>query len=400
MYGWSTKRWFGVLALPVLVATGLLSWMIVSHPARPIAQLQPVSSSTPAQAPITAEALTSKLLVMGDVFWGRYINDWSMASPLKYSYPFDGLKSFDRGAYDAWVANMECPVTTNPPASSAVQEATLTFNCSPNYLPEAAKYFSAMSLANNHTDNQGAAGFRQTAELLHLAGIQTFGHYDPAVQKDRCDIISLPAHLKLSDKSNKDVKLPTAWCGYNGVFKTPTAAAIADLGRYAEKFITFAMPHSGTEYRDAPDQIKTDFYHGLVDAGADAVIGGHPHWVQTSEAYKDKLIMYSVGNFIFDQQSNREVTRGVALQVNMEVDAAQAPDLDKWVALGEKCGTPDDNCLQQATDQDLRKLPVKLTYDVKASDDSGRQTHLGDAALTASVKDRLKWSQTQIQLTK
>jgi poly-gamma-glutamate synthesis protein (capsule biosynthesis protein) len=400
MYGWSTKRWFGVLGLPALLAAGLLSWIIMSHPATPIAKLQPVSSSTPEQAPATTAALTSKLLVMGDVFWGRYVNDWSLASPLGHAYPFAGLKTFDRPAYDAWIANMECPITTNPLASSAVQEATLTFNCSPDYLPEAAKWFTAMSLANNHTDNQGAAGYRQTVQLLNQAGIQTFGHYDPEAPADRCNIISLPAHLKLTDQTTKDVKVPTAWCGYNGVFKTPTKAAIQDLGRYADKFITFAMPHSGTEYREAPDQIKTDFFHGLVDAGADAVIGGHPHWVQTSEAYKGKLLVYSVGNFMFDQQSNREVTRGVAVEVNMEVDAAAAPELDKWVKLANTCGAADDDCLQQATDQNLTKLPVKLSYDVRSSDDSGRQTHAGDAALTTSVKERLQWSKTTAGLGK
>ncbi len=385
---------FGILVgLPIVA---LFGWWAISRPATPVAlKSSPQPSFTPTPQ---ADKVTSKLLVMGDVFWGRYVHDWSMASPLKYSYPFAGLASFDRPAYDAWIANMECPVTTNPLASSAAQEATLTFNCSPNYLPGAAKWFSAMSLANNHTDNQRAAGWRQTADLLGSAGIQTFGHYDPEDQAIRCNILSLPAQVTFDDGTSKTVKLPTAWCGYNAVFKIPSASAITDIGRYAERFVTFAMPHAGTEYRDAPDQLKTTFYRGLIDAGADAVIGGHPHWVQTSEAYQGKLILYSLGNFLFDQQANREVTRGVALQVTLVLDASAVPDLDKWLALADYCESYTDNCLTQAASQNLTKLPFKISYGILSSDDSGRQVRAGDAALTAAVKDRLGWSNTVAEL--
>src|SRR5688500_5473438 len=51
----------------------------------------------------------------------------------------------------------------------------------------------------------------------------------------------------------------------------------------------------------------------MIDAGADAVIGTHAHWVQGMEFYRGKLIAYGLGNFIFDQGFDRETTQGMTL---------------------------------------------------------------------------------------
>lgn len=117
------------------------------------------SQTTP---PITTVGLSSKVLFTGNVFWGRYINDWSQQSELKYAYPFSRLGEFGRENYNAWVGGLECPTSPRVDTTSAQQEATLSFNCRPEYLPEAAKYFTAFTLANNHTDNQGPEGFTET----------------------------------------------------------------------------------------------------------------------------------------------------------------------------------------------------------------------------------------------
>ena len=110
-------------------------------------------------------SLTANTLFLGDVYWGRYINDWSMKSQLKTAYPFSRLDEFDRDSYDAWVANLECPTVAGFTQTSAQEDATLSFNCSPEYLPQAAKWFDIVSLANNHTDNRGAEGF---LSLIHI----------------------------------------------------------------------------------------------------------------------------------------------------------------------------------------------------------------------------------------
>jgi hypothetical protein len=214
-----------------------------------------------------ATSLESRMLVMGDVYWGRYINDWSQQSELKYAYPFSRLAEFEREKYDAWINDLECPITNNPKVSSAVEDTTLSFDCSPEYLPEAKKWFTAMTLANNHTDNQDDEGLVETRQHLDANGIQYFGTYEPNDYDHLCDVIAMPARVKMSDKSGEQAKLPMVWCGYHGVFKTPTPESIAVMKRYTDYFPVIAMPHSGAEYKAEPDAIKSNFYRSLIDNG-------------------------------------------------------------------------------------------------------------------------------------
>lgn len=388
----SNRKWiFTVVAVFFVLAGAValyLAWQAISKPSTEVAE-------APVQKPkVVPESLESKMLVMGDVYWGRYINDWSMASPLKHAYPFQKLGEFERDKYDAWVADMECPITNNPKVSSAVEDDTLKFDCSPDYLPEAKKWFTAFTLANNHTDNQGPEGLVETRVHLDENGVQYFGTYEPDDFSHLCDVLAMPAHATMSDGQIKQGKLPLVWCGYHGVFKTPSSESVQEMSKYSTRFNIIAMPHSGAEYKAEPDTIKTDFYRSLADSGADVVIGDHPHWIQSSEAYKGKLIMYSLGNFIFDQQFNAEVTRSAVLSMTVTVEAADAPDLEKWLALGEQCAKYQDDCLAKATEQDLSKLPLKYHFAILGSNDSGKLVHRADAAQLESIKQRLRWQQT------
>jgi len=82
--------------------------------------------------------------------------------------------------------------------TSAEEDATLSFNCSPTYLPEAAKWFTAFTLANNHTDNQGPEGFAETKQHLQENNIQYFGNYDPYVADDACEVLAIPATVVMT----------------------------------------------------------------------------------------------------------------------------------------------------------------------------------------------------------
>lgn len=353
-----------------------------------------ISAPTPTIAAMT-NSVEMKLLVMGDIYWGRYINDWSIASPLKYAYPFQALNEFERSDYDAWIANLECPVTNNPKVSSAVEDTTLSFDCSPNYLPEARKWFDVVSLANNHTSNQnGLAGLEETRAHLQENDMQYFGTYDPEDTANVCDVISLPVRVAMSDGSGKAGELPIVWCGYHGVFATPSATSLATVTRYAQHFTVIAMPHSGKEYQSEPDEIKTTFYRTLIDNGADAVVGNHAHWIQSSEAYKGHLILYSLGNFIFDQQFSNEVTRSAVLSISASVTALDTPDLDAWLALGKQCAAYQDDCLRLAEEQHLSKLPLQLHFSIAGSSDANKQTHRANDDQLARIKERLRWSAT------
>ena len=389
----------GLAGVAVLVLASGATYAAMEYFAKP----QGASPTTDVKVttnPAKPQTLESKMLVMGDVYWGRYINDWSMKSEQKYNYPFQRLGEFNRSQYDAWIADLECPVTNNQKVSSIVEDTTLQFDCSPAYLPYAKNYFTAFTLANNHTDNQnGVAGWTETVGHLADNGIQSFGTFDPEDYDNVCNVLSLPARVTYDDTTVKAVKLPIVWCGYHGVFKTPTAESLAVMKRYTDEFNVIAMPHSGQEYKAAPDQIKTTLYRAMIDNGANVVIGNHAHWLQTSEAYNGQLIIYNLGNFIFDQQDSVEVTRSLALQMSVSVDAANAPDLEKWIQLAENCDTYDDQCLKMATSQKLVKLPLTFTFAVAGSDDSGKQVKPANAAQLEAIKQRLNWSTTVKGLT-
>ena len=390
-----TKKWWlaGLIAVCVLLLA-IAYYFIIPKP-----QLADKNSSqqTAKQAP-KPMSVQANTLFLGDVYWGRYVNDWSMASPLKTGYPFSRLAEFDRDSYDAWIANLECPTVAGFSQTSIQEDTTLSFNCSPEYLPNAAKWFSIVSLANNHTDNRGVNGYAETKEHLDENGIQYFGHYDPEVLDDACEVVALPVTVTYSDDTTKHQKLPIALCGYHGVFKIPPAESIAQIEKYADLMPVIAMPHMGAEYQTAPDSIRQTTYRAMIDAGADMVLGNHPHWIQSTESYKGKLIVYSMGNFIFDQQANKEVTRSAAIRVVMSTADAESDLLSKWLTLGETCVTFKDTCLATATAENLSELPIKYEFGVVGTNSADKITKPATEAEQASILQRLNWSQTMSQL--
>jgi poly-gamma-glutamate synthesis protein (capsule biosynthesis protein) len=73
------------------------------------------------------------------------------------------------------------------------------------------------------------------------------------------------------------------------------------------------FPHWGTEYSSANTEKQRTLAHNWIDAGADLIIGSHPHVMENAELYKNKPIFYSLGNFIFDQNFSKETQRGLIL---------------------------------------------------------------------------------------
>lgn len=392
-----SKAWLKTGLITLLLAAGIVAgaYLYITNffvqPADPPAETVVEEQPKPT-------AVSSNVLVMGNTFWGRYINDWSMESPLKHAYPFSRLNEFDRDNYDAWISGLECPTVPGVDMTSAEMDATLSFNCDPAYLPEAAKWFTAFSLANNHTDNQGIEGFSETKQQLEKHGIQYFGHYDPRALDDICEVLSLPVTVMMNDETTMKGNLPVAMCGYHGVFRIPTSEAVAKIAEYSKYMPVLTFPHMGAEYKPEPDELKINFHRSLIDAGADMVLGDHPHWIQTTESYKGRLIVHSMGNFMFDQQDTPEVVRSAAIRVVMEVDEIEPELLAEWLELGEKCKSYQDDCLAQATKKDLAKLPMTYKFGVIGTNDADKIVKPATPAQQASILERLRWEQTVSQL--
>lgn len=382
---------WGVASVFVLAGLAVGYYYLIPKPQR-------VDTTTQQPAEPKPVSLTASTLFLGDVYWGRYMNDWSMKSSLKTAYPFSRLNEFDRESYDAWIANLECPTVAGFSQASIQEDTTLSFNCSPDYLPEVKKWFTAVSLANNHTDNRGADGFTETKQQLDKNGIQYFGHYDPAALADVCEVIALPVTVTYDNDTTKKQAIPIALCGYHGVFKIPSADSIAQIKKYAALMPVIAMPHMGAEYQTAPDALRQTTYRAMIDAGADVVLGNHPHWVQSTESYKGKLIVYSMGNFIFDQQANREVTRSAAIRVVLNTTNATPETLAPWLELGKTCETFKDGCLTNAQDEQLSPLNFTYQFSVVGTNSANKITKPATSAEEQQIKQRLNWDSTMKQL--
>jgi hypothetical protein len=336
-----------------------------------------ISSQTVPAVPTEA---TSDLLVTGDISWARFMQDWAHG---RSGWPFKRLDEF--GTYDGMIGNLECPVFDSD-EDSATQDRLLSFHCQPEFLAAFSKYFFAVSLANNHTDNHGVAGLAATRRDLTKHGIQYFGDPDP----EQLDRVCAPILVPVRTDADESGVLPVAMCGWNGVFSIPSADSVDQVTTWSDHVPVLAFPHSGLEFVESPDGIKIELDHWIIDAGADVVFGGHPHWIQPTEAYRGRLIAYSMGNFIFDQQNDAERTRSAAFHLHINLDQ----DVADWLEVGQQCQADPDGCLAAIEGSELPKMKARLEYAVVGSRNEARLTHPATDAETADIKVRLNWEHT------
>lgn len=287
--------------------------------------------------------ISINLLFTGDVFLDRHIDEKSQKSPLKYAYPFSGLETLERAKYDAWIGNLECPVTEKQ-STAYEKENYLKFSCKKEYLSELKKYFDIVSLANNHTDNMGGRkGIEETRKHLSEVGIKYFGDFDNSQTSEACSV----HYVK---------EIPFAFCGFHGVYKLPKDEELEIIKKYSKYFVTIVMPHQGEEYKFTSNSYQKKVYRKMIDNGADVVYGSHPHVIQESEEYKGKKIFYSLGNFIFDQSWSKTREHMV---IDTEISFPQYKDNYKDLACSDKSGL---DCLEMAEKMGIIKPEFNLKY--------------------------------------
>lgn len=381
-------------AISIVIILGIISLILIHGISKRIPQKQ---QSLGQQQPVRAEhtSVSGRYLLNGTVVWAREVEKDSRRHDGSYDYnhPFSQLDSLKRDNYDAWTTDLECPITDNV-VPFAVQVSALQFNCRPQFLPFANKYFNIYDLANNHTDNQdGEVGLRQTRQQLDKSGAQYFGDFDPSLRDKICEVIALPVRIRKSDGGEKRALLPIAFCAWHYVYRSPRPGEIETMKRYAKVMPVFAFAEMGVEYQAQANAAQQDIAHKIIDQGPNFLIANNPHWVQNTEVYKGKLIVYSTGNFIFDQLDAPETQRGASIDVTMTVDYDE--NLAKWLALGPSCSSFQDDCLTLAEQQHLSKYKVRLAYKVVASQGGAyKVTRKADDATQKAVEARMNWAQT------
>ena len=349
-------------------------------------------SVTSNKAPSVAYSkLLGNYLFSGTVMLGRAVGTYSNGN---YDQPFSGMSTL--GKYDANVGVLECPITNNAD-SYENQRNNLIFNCNPTWVPYLKKYFPVLSLSSDHLNDQGPQGYKDTVSNLTSGGIQTVGNYNPHAEKDNCKIVVLPIHLVKANSVQVAGFLPVVMCSYNyKIIYSPSPGELESIKKWSKIMPVIGLMNGGPEYKHIAGVDQTNVAHKMIDYGADFVVGNGTHWVQNTEVYKSKLIVYSMGNFIFDQldQDGRD-----ALNLSVSMTVPYDSNLSKWVDIGNNCATQTNSCPALIESHHLTKISPKYSFDAIGSYGGYLQVAtLADKTQQDYILMRSNWNQTLSQL--
>lgn len=249
-------------------------------------------------------AQKEEVLFVGDVLLARDIE--RKADAYGESYSFHRIASTLRG-YRHVVANFEgaMPRKHVPTPDLAMR---FSVQSSMAHVLHTAGITIA-TLANNHANDFGLDAFTHTQERLREAGIVASGAPHGLSTEDI-------VYMSLGRKTVALIPIHATW-------SYPAHGTVDEVLAEAARTSDFQVVsiHWGTEYVATPNEAQRAFAHTLVSLGADAVIGHHPHVVQSVEVFETVPIFYSLGNFVFDQYAERETQEGLMVAIGVENNA-------------------------------------------------------------------------------
>jgi poly-gamma-glutamate capsule biosynthesis protein CapA/YwtB (metallophosphatase superfamily) len=309
----------GFFLLALLALTGCASsdvFVAVSTPSSVPALTSPIlisNSPTPVAPGLLTPTSTATsdprvtLVAVGDIMLARTIGDQVLEQGPQIV--FAGVQSVLDSA-DVRVGNLECAITgkSEPDDKSFTLKAPLE---TAQALSMAG--FDVLSLANNHAMDYGFAGLSETQETLRKMGIATVGagvnavsaHAPVIITKNGLRLAFLAYLDIIPERSGFD---PHTWIATEtspGIaWASPEQIQVDVSAASLQADLVIVMLHSGIEITDVINNISNEQRaeaHAAIDAGADLVLGSHPHVLQQIERYHGGLIAYSLGNFVFDQ---------------------------------------------------------------------------------------------------
>jgi poly-gamma-glutamate synthesis protein (capsule biosynthesis protein) len=284
------------------------------------ASSQPDPSSTP----------STTLTIVGDIMLGRRVAAVSPASDP--AAPLRPMRALLHGA-DITVGNLESTLSDD----GRPRQGGDSFAADPRALPSMARLgFDALSLANNHAGDYGPSALVDTVAAFRGSGIAVFGAGSDLQAAARAVVLERHRVRFGFLGFNTIGETPRARSGHPGALSVrmpprtgplnthDLSAVLRAVHRLARRVdVVVVMPHWGVQYTHRVEPIQRRVARLLVDAGADLVVGGHPHWVQGVERYRRAAIAYSLGNFVFDMDFMPQTMEGVALTATFRGDRLQ-----------------------------------------------------------------------------
>ena len=309
-------------------------------------------------AGISADAVESQKDTVQLVFAGDIMLDLLPGEDVALGKdPFAGFADIFSKA-DLSIGNLECVVATTGEAI----EKPYTFRARPEVLEIVKRHFGAVSLANNHTGDFGHEAFLEQLNLLRSNKIPYFGG-GRNIGEARTPYIFESHGLRIALLGYNDFKPRQFEAGpdWPGVAWCVDEQIVADLKaarslHHADLVIPFM--HWGWEYEGSNER-QQKLARLMIDNGADVVVGSHPHVTQGAEYYNGKLIVYSLGNFVFDGFTTPESNTGWVLR--LKLGKSGLLEWDTAVAKIDERGTPhlDANVESPSGQQPFASIQMK-----------------------------------------
>lgn len=251
------------------------------------------------------------IAAVGDVLLSRKIAD--TISDEGWKAPFRNSAKILQGS-DFAFCNLETPAAfAGSPFPG--KDPDVTFRAPPGALfGLKSGGFSIVSVANNHINDYGPAALKETLEALDILGIAHCGAGVNAAEARRPAIMTAKG-LRFAFLGYAEPMWSVVEAGTEpGVALLNPDQIIADIqAARAEADVVVVSLHWGEEHQGAPRESDRALARTFVDAGANLIIGHHPHVLQGAEFYREALILYSLGNFIFDMVSSKTYQSASAL---------------------------------------------------------------------------------------
>ncbi len=249
-----------------------------------------------------------------------------------YSWLFANLG--DLASADILFGNLEGALSDQ----GADRHKRFSFRMSPEALPAIkAAGFDVLSVANNHSGDWGRPAFDDTLARLAEAEIVAIGGGINLAEAAAVKVIEKNGQ-RIGFLAFTDILPVELSAGENrsGILlaDNPDFAAIISQAAALVDALVVSF-HWGEEYQTRSNPRQQTLSRAAIDAGAKIIIGQHPHVVQEIERYRDGLIAYSLGNFVFDQYFSQATMTGLALTINLErgniaSTSEQAVNLDNY----------------------------------------------------------------------
>ncbi|OGD14034.1 MAG: hypothetical protein A2V76_00195 [Candidatus Aminicenantes bacterium RBG_16_63_14] len=217
---------------------------------------------------------------------------------------------------DLRIVNCECALTA---ARRPVWKSGAVFKGLPAHIEGLTRVpFEVACLANNHVFDYGIRGFRDTLDILRRNGIRTVGA-GLSFKEALSPLTVLVKRTRVTILNFSEGEDLTASRGGPGVvgWEIDRLLALVRTSKKRGDFV-IAVGHAGLEYVPFPPPYVVQAFRALAEAGADCVIGHHPHVPQGLEVRGGRLVAYSLGNFVFYQPSDLYYRRtGFCLRIHV-----------------------------------------------------------------------------------